>query len=91
MGRGKGLAAYLPAGNCRDFKVPTISTPFLEIRMPTPSTLPAMSNTAFAGLLRLLLTPLHEAPKPSAELRAYLAYLNRTHLPAKTARQALPR
>jgi hypothetical protein len=36
-----------------------------------------MSNAAFAGFLRLLLTPLHEAPKPSAELGAYLAYLNR--------------
>lgn len=37
--------------------------------------LPAMSNAAFAGFLRLLLTPLNEAPRPSAELQAYLDYL----------------
>ena len=42
------------------------------------SSLPKMSNAAFAGFLRLLLTPLNEAPKPSAELGAYLKYLNRT-------------
>lgn len=36
-----------------------------------------MSNAAFAGFLRLLLTPLNEAPKPSRELGEYLAYLNR--------------
>ena len=41
------------------------------------SSLPKMSNAAFAGFLRLLLTPLNEAPKPSAELGAYLKYLNR--------------
>jgi hypothetical protein len=46
--------------------------------MPAQSHLPKMSNAAFAGFLRLLLTPLNEAPKPSAELGAYLKYLNRT-------------
>ena len=46
--------------------------------MSAQSTLPKMSNAAFAGFLRLLLTPLNEAPKPSAELGAYLKYLNRT-------------
>ena len=39
--------------------------------------LPAMSNNAFAGFLRLLLTPLNEAPEPSTELQAYLEYLSR--------------
>lgn len=38
--------------------------------------LASMSNTAFAGFLRLLLTPLNQAPVPSAELQAYLRYLN---------------
>lgn len=38
--------------------------------------LPRMSNDAFAGFLRLLLTPLNEMPSPSSELQAYLAYLN---------------
>lgn len=37
--------------------------------------LPAMSNAAFAGFLRLLLTPLDEVPAPSRELEAYLEYL----------------
>lgn len=46
--------------------------------MATQTHLPKMSNAAFAGFLRLLLTPLNEAPKPSAELGAYLKYLNRT-------------
>jgi hypothetical protein len=47
--------------------------------------LPSMSNAAFAGFLRLLLTPLNEAPRPSGELRAYLDYLSRIHPPAPTA------
>ena len=47
--------------------------------MATQTTLPKMSNAAFAGFLRLLLTPLNEAPKPSAELGAYLKYLSRAH------------
>jgi hypothetical protein len=42
-----------------------------------PTAASKMSNAAFAGFLRLLLTPLNEAPKPSAELGAYLDYLNR--------------
>lgn len=45
--------------------------------MPAQTTLPKMTNAAFAGFLRLLLTPLNEAPKPSPELGAYLRYLNR--------------
>ena len=51
--------------------------------MSTQTSLPKMSNAAFAGFLRLLLTPLHEAPKPSAELGAYLKYLNRAHREAR--------
>ena len=47
--------------------------------MSAQTSLPKMSNAAFAGFLRLLLTPLNETPKPSAELGAYLKYLNRTH------------
>ena len=47
--------------------------------MSAQTSLPKMSNAAFAGFLRLLLTPLNEAPKPSAELGAYLKYLNRAH------------
>ena len=40
------------------------------------SRLTSMSNAAFAGFLRLLLTPLNETPPQSRELRAYLEYLN---------------
>jgi hypothetical protein len=36
-----------------------------------------MSNDEYAGFLRLMLTPLTQEPKPSPELDAYLAYLNR--------------
>ena len=42
--------------------------------MSAGSNLPSMSNAAFAGFLRLMLTPLNEAPAPSPELRAYLDY-----------------
>ena len=44
--------------------------------MPSETSLPRMTNTAFAGFLRLLLTPLSETPPPSRELGAYLKYLN---------------
>lgn len=47
--------------------------------------LPSMSNSAFAGFLRLLLTPLNEAPEPSKELHAYLEYLARVQPPASAA------
>ena len=47
--------------------------------MPAQTTLPRMTNAAFAGFLRLLLTPLNETPAPSKELGAYLKYLNRVH------------
>lgn len=40
---------------------------------------PRMTNAAFAGFLRLLLTPLNEAPKPSSELDAYMRYLRRVN------------
>jgi hypothetical protein len=49
--------------------------------MSAGSTLPSMSNAAFAGFLRLMLTPLNEAPDPSPELRAYLDYLSRVYPP----------
>ena len=58
--------------------------------MSTPSSTSSMSNTAFAGFLRLLLTPLHEAPKPSAELTAYLTYLNRVDPRAEAGTGAMP-
>lgn len=45
---------------------------------PTPSR-PRMTNAAFAGFLRLLLTPLNEAPKPCPEVDAYLRYLSRAN------------
>lgn len=54
--------------------------------MSSPTRLPRMNNAAFAGFLRLLLTPLNETPAPSEELRAYLNYLNRVH-PRGEARQ----
>ena len=44
--------------------------------MPAATSLPRMTNAAFAGFLRLLLTPLNETPPPSRELGAYLRYLN---------------
>ena len=34
-----------------------------------------LSNAAFAGLLRLVMTPFHEAPEMTDEVRAYLDYL----------------
>lgn len=49
--------------------------------------LPAMSNNAFAGFLRLLLTPLNQAPEPSTELQAYLDYLSRVTPPADQEEQ----
>lgn len=49
--------------------------------MSTGSALPTMSNAAFAGFLRLMLTPLSETPEPTAELRAYLNYLSRVYPP----------
>ena len=39
--------------------------------------LTAMSNAAFAGFLRLVLTPLDETPEFSDEVRAYLEYVSR--------------
>lgn len=38
--------------------------------------LTAMSNAAFAGFLRLVLTPLNEKPECSDEVKAYLDYLS---------------
>jgi hypothetical protein len=49
--------------------------------MSAGSNLPSMSNAAFAGFLRLLLTPLNETPDPSPELRAYLDYLSGVYPP----------
>jgi hypothetical protein len=45
--------------------------------MRAANPLPRMSNTAFAGFLKLLLTPLNQVPRPSVELEAYLEHLNR--------------
>jgi hypothetical protein len=50
--------------------------------------LPSMSNAAFAGFLRLLLTPLNESPRPTSELRAYLDYLSSVHPPQARQRAA---
>lgn len=36
-----------------------------------------MSPDAYAGFLKLLLTPMHREPRPSPELDAYLAHLSR--------------
>lgn len=36
---------------------------------------PRMSADAYAGFIRLLLTPLHREPKPSRDLDAYLRFL----------------
>ena len=47
--------------------------------MSAPAESVEMSNSEFAGFLRLLLTPLHQAPKPSREIKAYLDFLNRVH------------
>jgi hypothetical protein len=62
------------------FGIRSISASLPEIlQMPAQTSLPKMSNAAFAGFLRLLLTPLNETPRPSAELGAYLKYLGRAH------------
>lgn len=42
-------------------------------RNPIPR--PRMSDDAYAGFIRLLLTPLSQAPRPSEELDAYLRFL----------------
>lgn len=41
----------------------------------TPTHRPRMNADAYAGFLRLMLTPLSKDPKPSKELDAYLRYL----------------
>lgn len=46
-----------------------------------------MSNDAYAGFLRLLLTPADRLPKPSQEVDAYLRHANqREPLSAATRR-----
>lgn len=57
--------------------------------MSAGSSPPPMSNDAFAGFLRLLLTPLRDAPEPTAELRAYLEYLSRVYPPEVRRSEAL--
>ena len=42
----------------------------------TPTHRPRMSADAYAGFLRLMLTPLSKDPKPSRELDAYLRHLS---------------
>lgn len=41
----------------------------------TPIRRPRMNPDAYAGFLRLLLTPLSDEPRPSKELDAYLRYV----------------
>lgn len=41
----------------------------------TPTHRPRMTADAYAGFVRLLLTPLSDEPRPSRELTAYLHYL----------------
>lgn len=41
----------------------------------TPTPRPRMSPDAYAGFIRLLLTPLSQAPRPSREVDAYLRFL----------------
>ena len=45
--------------------------------MPATPPRPKMSNAAYAGFLRMLLTPLHEAPTICPEVEAYLRYVSR--------------
>ena len=40
-----------------------------------PTRRPRMSADAYAGFLRLLLTPLTQVPRPSEELDAYLEFV----------------
>lgn len=56
--------------------------------MPPTNARPRMTNAAFAGFLRLLLTPLNEAPKSCPELDAYLRYLSRANPRADAGRAA---
>jgi hypothetical protein len=42
---------------------------------PKRSRRPRMTPDAYAGFIRLLLTPLSQDPLPSSELDAYLRYL----------------
>lgn len=46
-----------------------------------------MSPDAYAGFLKLLLTPTHTVPRPSADIDAYLAYVaDRDPLPESVRR-----
>ena len=44
--------------------------------MPANARRPRMSNAAYAGFLRLLLTPLDQTPKMCPEIEAYLRWVN---------------
>ena len=48
-----------------------------------------MSPDAYAGFLKLLLTPASRVPRPSAELDAYLAYLSAREPLSDTARMII--
>jgi hypothetical protein len=49
----------------------------------------SMSPDAYAGLLRLLLTPGGILPKPSADVDAYIEHANRTEPLSAVSRRAL--
>ena len=46
-------------------------------RQPRISTTVPMSPDAYAGFLKLLLTPLHRVPEQSGDIDAYLQYATR--------------
>jgi hypothetical protein len=49
----------------------------------------SMSPDAYAGLLRLLLTPGGRLPKPSADVDAYIEHANRAEPLSAVSRRAL--
>ncbi len=61
----------------------------MKARKRTPNSTAAMSPDAYAGFLKLLLTPASKVPQPSPELDAYLRYLNREEPLSDTTRRAL--
>jgi hypothetical protein len=50
-----------------------------------------MSNDAYAGFLRLLLTPSNRVPAPSTEIDAYLDYLNAREPLSRATRRIIGR
>lgn len=68
---------------------PQIQNPRDEAPMKTPRTSRPMSADAYAGFLKLWLTPAGKAPRPSAEVDAYLRHANQREPLSDATRRVL--